>query len=194
MESRLGSETATGEAWRGTGRHDSHLPPEYERNLRASEITLAEAMKAGGYKTFFAGKWHPGSKGSWPTDHGFEINKGGWDASSPRGGFFSPCRTRIWNPVRRRISLCASDRKPPTLSRKTRAFPSRIPFLLHGSRPDPDHASALEKIPEKAEKQGWPRSVSFSTDGSTSAKSKLPDLRRNDRVDGPCHRDGPRQA
>ena len=53
-----------GEAWRGTKRHDSHLPPEYERNLRASEITLAEAMKADGYKTFFAGKWHLGGKGS----------------------------------------------------------------------------------------------------------------------------------
>jgi arylsulfatase A-like enzyme len=79
-----------GEAWRGTRRNDSHLPPEYERNLRASEITLAEVMKKAGYKTFFAGKWHLGSKGSWPTDHGFEINKGGWDVGSPRGGFFSP--------------------------------------------------------------------------------------------------------
>jgi arylsulfatase A-like enzyme len=79
-----------GEAWRGTRRNDSHLPPEYDRNLRASEITLAEAMKKAGYKTFFAGKWHLGSKGSWPTDHGFEINKGGWDVGSPRGGFFSP--------------------------------------------------------------------------------------------------------
>ena len=79
-----------GEAWRGTKRHDSLLPPEYERNLRASEITLAEAMKADGYKTFFAGKWHLGGKGSWPTDHGFEVNKGGWDVGSPRGGFFSP--------------------------------------------------------------------------------------------------------
>ena len=79
-----------GEAWRGTRRNDSHLPPEYERNLRASEITLAEVMKKAGYKTFFAGKWHLGSKGSWPTDHGFDINKGGWDVGSPRGGFFSP--------------------------------------------------------------------------------------------------------
>ena len=41
-----------GEAWRGANRSDSHLPPEYERNLRASEITLAEAMKNAGYKTF----------------------------------------------------------------------------------------------------------------------------------------------
>ena len=79
-----------GESWRGANRSDSHLPPEYERNLRTSEITLAEAMKDAGYKTFFAGKWHLGSKGSWPTDHGFEINKGGWDVGGPRGGFFSP--------------------------------------------------------------------------------------------------------
>ncbi len=81
---------SAGEAWAKRGRHDSHFPAEYERNLRASEITLAEAMKDAGYKTFFAGKWHLGSEGSWPTDHGFEINRGGWDVGSPRGGFFSP--------------------------------------------------------------------------------------------------------
>ena len=80
----------SGEAHRSKGRHDSHLPPEYERNLRASEITLAEAMRDAGYNTFFAGKWHLGSKGSWPTDHGFHINKGGFDAGGPRGGFFAP--------------------------------------------------------------------------------------------------------
>ena len=80
----------SGVGHRNKGRHDSHLPPEYERNLRASEITLAEAMRDAGYKTFFAGKWHLGSKGSWPTDHGFEINEGGWDVGTPKGGFFSP--------------------------------------------------------------------------------------------------------
>jgi len=67
-----------GEAWRRTKRSDSHLPPDYDRALRASEITLAEALKEAGYQTFFAGKWHLGTKGSWPTDHGFEINKGGY--------------------------------------------------------------------------------------------------------------------
>jgi arylsulfatase A-like enzyme len=81
---------SAGEAWNKRGRNDSHLPPEYERNLRASEITLAEAMRDAGYKTFFAGKWHLGSEGSWPTDHGFNTNKGGWDVGGPRGGFFSP--------------------------------------------------------------------------------------------------------
>ena len=81
---------SAGEAWNKRGRNDSHLPPEYDRNLRASEITLAEAMQSAGYKTFFAGKWHLGSEGSWPTDHGFDINKGGWDVGGPRGGFFAP--------------------------------------------------------------------------------------------------------
>ena len=81
---------SSGEAWSKRGRNDSHLPPEYERSLRDSEITLPEAMKNAGYTTFFAGKWHLGSEGSWPTDHGFDINEGGWDVGGPRGGFFSP--------------------------------------------------------------------------------------------------------
>ncbi len=81
---------AAGKSWSGRGRHDSHLPAEYDRNLRDSEITLAEVLRDNGYRTFFAGKWHLGSKGSWPTDHGFDVNKGGWDVGSPRGGFFAP--------------------------------------------------------------------------------------------------------
>jgi len=75
---------------RKRGRNDSLLPPKYVRNLKSSEVTLAEAMQQAGYHTFFAGKWHLGGKGSWPTDHGFQINRGGWDVGGPRGGFFSP--------------------------------------------------------------------------------------------------------
>ena len=79
-----------GEKWRTRGRHDSLLPPEYDRALRKEEISLAEVFRDAGYTTFFAGKWHLGSKGSWPTDHGFQINKGGWRVGGPHGGFFSP--------------------------------------------------------------------------------------------------------
>jgi arylsulfatase A-like enzyme len=80
----------SGPEWRSARRFDSHLPAPYEHNLRAEEQTLAEVLQAAGYRTFFAGKWHLGSKGSWPTDHGFQINRGGWDVGSPRGGYFSP--------------------------------------------------------------------------------------------------------
>ena len=81
---------ATGETWRKRGRHTKLLPPEYEWQLGAQEITLAEALREAGYRTFFAGKWHLGDVGSHPEDHGFEINKGGWRVGGPAGGYFSP--------------------------------------------------------------------------------------------------------
>jgi len=80
----------TGEEWRKAGRFNMLLPPEYVHNLPQEYVTLPEAMKEAGYKTFFTGKWHLGSEGSWPTDHGFDINRGGWDKGSPIGGYFSP--------------------------------------------------------------------------------------------------------
>ena len=80
----------SGEAWREAGRFDRMLPPEYERGLRADEITLAEALRKAGYRTFFAGKWHCGDEGAYPEEFGFEINRGGWKAGSPVGGYFAP--------------------------------------------------------------------------------------------------------
>lgn len=79
-----------GTAWRSLNRHDKMLPADYVSELPATYTTLAEAMKAGGYKTFFSGKWHLGGEGSMPEDHGFDINKGGYSYGSPAGGYFSP--------------------------------------------------------------------------------------------------------
>jgi arylsulfatase A-like enzyme len=80
----------TGENWRRFGRHTKLLPPEYAHQLGADEITLAEALQAAGYRTFFAGKWHLGSEGSHPEQHGFDINRGGFRQGSPAGGYFVP--------------------------------------------------------------------------------------------------------
>ena len=79
-----------GEAWRERQRHDKLLPADYVRNLPQDDITLAEAVKGAGYKTFFAGKWHLGNEGSYPEDHGFDINKGGFHRGGPSGGYFGP--------------------------------------------------------------------------------------------------------
>jgi arylsulfatase A-like enzyme len=81
---------ASGEEWRKAGRFNQLLPPDYVHNLPSEYTTLPEAMKEAGYKTFFAGKWHLGEKGSCPENHGFDINKGGWDVGSPKGGYFAP--------------------------------------------------------------------------------------------------------
>lgn len=81
---------ASGEAWRKKNRFSKLLPAEYAHTMNLNYTTLPEAMKENGYTTFFAGKWHVGDKGSWPEDHGFDINKGGWDSGSPKGGYFAP--------------------------------------------------------------------------------------------------------
>lgn len=78
---------AHGTQW---NRDDPVLPAEYVYSLPHEDVTIAEALQDGGYRTFFAGKWHLGAEGSWPEDHGFSINKGGWDKGSPAGGYFAP--------------------------------------------------------------------------------------------------------
>jgi len=79
-----------GEEWRKTNRFSKLLPPEYAHQLSANSTTIAEVLHQNGYKTFFAGKWHLGGQGSYPEDHGFDINKGGYEAGSPAKGYFSP--------------------------------------------------------------------------------------------------------
>lgn len=79
-----------GEAWREMGRHTKLLPPAYVHQLDADLTTLPEALKGAGYQTFFAGKWHLGGEGSFPEDHGFETNIGGYESGSPKGGYFAP--------------------------------------------------------------------------------------------------------
>ena len=78
---------ATGKNWR---RNDRILPPANRESLPHDDVSLAEAMKEAGYKTFFAGKWHLGGQGSFPEDHGFDVNLGGHHRGWPPGGFFSP--------------------------------------------------------------------------------------------------------
>ena len=75
---------AEGEKWK---RNTKLLPAHYFHDLPHDDVTLAEAFREAGYRTFFAGKWHLGSEGSHPDDHGFEINIGGHHRGSPPGGF-----------------------------------------------------------------------------------------------------------
>ncbi|MGM0474311.1 MAG: sulfatase [Bacteroidota bacterium] len=70
---------------------DKLIPREFDLDMDLEEVTLAEALKEAGYRTFFAGKWHLGEDSIfWPEHQGFDINKGGWSTGYPRGGYFSP--------------------------------------------------------------------------------------------------------
>lgn len=83
----------SGESWKQQNRHTKLLPPEYRQHLDPDDVTLPEVFKENGYRTFFAGKWHLGSEkeNSLPTDHGFDVNQGGYERGGPySGGYFSP--------------------------------------------------------------------------------------------------------
>jgi arylsulfatase A-like enzyme len=66
------------------------LPAELVDRMPLEEVTLAEALRAGGYRTAHVGKWHLGPEESHgPTAQGFEINVAGTEAGSPKS-YFSP--------------------------------------------------------------------------------------------------------
>jgi arylsulfatase A-like enzyme len=56
--------------------------PEYQGYINEKSITIAEALKQGGYQTFMSGKWHVGSeRHMWPDKRGFDQFYG-----TPNGG------------------------------------------------------------------------------------------------------------
>jgi arylsulfatase A-like enzyme len=47
--------------------------PAYQGYLNDRSVTIAEVLKAAGYRTYMSGKWHVGEKkGHWPLDRGFQ--------------------------------------------------------------------------------------------------------------------------
>jgi len=76
------------------GKHSDRpvRPAPYLGEIAAEHTTLAEAFKEAGYATMHAGKWHLGKKGSFPEDHGFDVNIAGNARGGPYGGkkYFSP--------------------------------------------------------------------------------------------------------
>lgn len=70
-----------------------YKPAPLHDNMPLAEVTLAEALRQAGYRTFFAGKWHLGpTEEFWPENQGFDVNKGGWKHGGPwlGGKYFSP--------------------------------------------------------------------------------------------------------
>ena len=145
-----------GKAWRDHNRHDKLLPADYVHILPENDITIAEALKTSGYKTFFAGKWHLGKEGSYPEDHGFDINKGGWDKGSPIGGYFSPWKNPNLKNTTKGENLSMRLAKETSEFIKKHQDTSFFAFMsfyaVHGPIQTTQHK--WEKYRNKAEKQG----------------------------------------
>jgi len=67
------------------------LSPESKNYLEPSEVTLAEALRAAGYRTAHIGKWHLGlTRPHWPEQQGFDVAFHCHPDPGPPGGYFSP--------------------------------------------------------------------------------------------------------
>ncbi|MHC4994713.1 MAG: sulfatase [Planctomycetota bacterium] len=80
--------------WLPSGRWDAKKnmkrEARYVANLALEEFTLAEALREGGYKTAFLGKWHLGTETYYYPEHqGFDVNIAGRDYGAP-GHYFYP--------------------------------------------------------------------------------------------------------
>jgi arylsulfatase A-like enzyme len=77
-----------GNSDRGTAQTRKIIPIKNTLKIPLEVLTMAEALKAGGYKTIHLGKYHLDSD---PLKQGFDINIGGdYNGSPAGGGYFSP--------------------------------------------------------------------------------------------------------
>jgi arylsulfatase A-like enzyme len=80
--------------WLPSGRWDAKKYKKQEgrylSNLPLEEFTIAEALREGGYKTAFMGKWHLGPLPYYFPEHqGFDVNVAGRDYGAP-GSYWYP--------------------------------------------------------------------------------------------------------
>lgn len=145
----------TGTDWQ---RNTKLLPPAHNEALPKDDITIAEALQQGGYKTFFAGKWHLGNKGALPEDNGFNINIGGHHRGSPPGGYFSPYKNPKMEDGKAGESLTlrlAQETASFIEQNKNQPFFAYLSFYTVHS-PIQSSESLWKKYQKKAIKQGIP--------------------------------------
>jgi arylsulfatase A-like enzyme len=71
---------------------DRLVAPKLRGYLEAADVTVAESLRAAGYRTAMIGKWHlGGAPENLPEQHGFDLNIGG-SARGSTGSYFSPHR------------------------------------------------------------------------------------------------------
>ena len=156
------------------------LHPEDRHSLPLEEVTLAEALKQHGYQTFFAGKWHLGNEGEWPTDQGFDINIGGHHKGSPPGGYYAPWTNPTLKAKRKGEYL--TERLTEESAKFLESRDKAKPFLLYLSyynihTPIQPYKKRIDHYKSKAEKSyTGPTPFEVEHDGKTRTRQDNPAL------------------
>jgi arylsulfatase A len=165
--------------WLPSGRWDAKKNKKQEAryisNLPLEEFTIAEALREGGYKTAFMGKWHLGPLPYYFPEHqGFDLNVAGRDYGAP-GSYWYPFEGSWKIPTTPGLKVFKDN---PLSGKEGDYLPDRLaeegdqfirdnadsPFFLMMShyavhsplQGKPDKVAKYEKIP-KDQSQGDPR-------------------------------------
>jgi len=110
-----------------------NLGPDSEGGLPASERTLAEALRARGYRTAAFGKWHLGSvSGFFPTDRGFDVFFG-----LPYSNDMMPPWVRTARPLHLYRGASPTDEQPVEQSTLTRRYTEEAVRFIRGAKDGP---------------------------------------------------------
>ena len=156
------------------------LHPEDRHSLPLEEVTIAEALKQHGYQTFFAGKWHLGNEGEWPTDQGFDINIGGHHKGSPPGGYYAPWTNPTLKAKKKGEYL--TERLTEESAKFLETRDKSKPFLLYLSyynihTPIQPYQKRIDHYRSKAEKSfTGPTPLEVEHDGKTRMRQDNPAL------------------
>jgi arylsulfatase A-like enzyme len=127
----------------------------YFSHLPRQEVSLARALHEGGYRTWHVGKWHLGSRLTWPTQHGFDVNIGGCEWGHPPT-YFSPygCPTLADGPAGEYLTDRLTDEAIALVeSEDERPFFLNLwHYAVHTPIEAPEHL--VRKYEEKAERLG----------------------------------------
>lgn len=185
--------------------------PAYQGYLNDRCVTIAEALKLGGYRTLMSGKWHVGEdRPHWPTDRGFDKYFG---LISGGGNYFDITKAKAKG-VKRQMAVDDQPYTPPKVDFYiTDAFSDNAvkfvdscgrddkPFFLYLPYTAPHwplHAWPEDIARYKGKyKEGWDklrqdRHARMIEMGIVSDKWKISprNIRKNSNSSRPCTKDG----
>ncbi len=162
---------------------------EIHQHLPEKEITLAEALKAHGYRTGIFGKWHLGEEPSGTRQHGFDVQVPKWNKGWPRAGYHSPFRLKG-------LEDSKGDYLTDRLTDEALRFIEqnrRRPFFLYLSHfavhdPIQGRADLVEKYRRKSREQERPDGPAFVLEGNPDDPEPVSRAELDELVKKPSHR------